>query len=435
MLLFNFNNYYFWEDFPMKVTFDGPNKLILINEGETSINFREDIFSNWKEWVQQPVVHNDKFDQALEGIGGQPTVVGRALGTTYFLKNDWKIRTWEGDHRLQIDGNFFSDDGSSPTIPTIGNFTVTYEFTVSDIVETIFIEATANAALLANTVWEAQTSEHTTSGSFGEIVQSGNVVATVDEAAIATAVWDRDRANNLASGSFGESLQNVVSSVEGSADAVWDEALSGHLTVGTTGEKLSQSASVNTDAIADAVLDEAIADHLIVGSMGAKLDDLANAETTANLVWDTTLAQHVTSGTTGEKLDLLANTNVEFIVDSVWDETVLDHLSAGSTGNAIAEIQSNTTDIIATVNANAIASAVWDEEVVNDHTTANTAGSVLAIIQKILRNKTVTDPDTGIMTVYADDGITVLFTAPVYEDINQTQPYRGEGIEVRNRLE
>lgn len=49
MLLFNFANWYYWEDFPMKVTFDGPNKRILINRGEISIKVKEDIYSNWKE--------------------------------------------------------------------------------------------------------------------------------------------------------------------------------------------------------------------------------------------------------------------------------------------------------------------------------------------------------------------------------------------------
>ena len=62
-------------------------------------------------------------------------------------------------------------------------------------------------------------------------------------------------------------------------------------------------------------------------------------------------------------------------------------------------------------------------------------GSTLNTIEKILRNKTVTDPNTGIMTVYADDGITPLLTAQLYENTLGTQNYRGQGAERRERLE
>ena len=53
---------------------------------------------------------------------------------------------------------------------------------------------------------------------------------------------------------------------------------------------------------------------------------------------------------------------------------------------------------------------------------------------KILRNKTVTDPSTGIMTVYDDDGVTPILTAQLYEDADGTQTYRGKGGERRERL-
>lgn len=55
-------------------------------------------------------------------------------------------------------------------------------------------------------------------------------------------------------------------------------------------------------------------------------------------------------------------------------------------------------------------------------------------IEKILRNKQVTDPVAGTMTVYDDDGSTVLLTGPLFEDAAGVQAYRGQGAERRERL-
>ena len=57
-----------------------------------------------------------------------------------------------------------------------------------------------------------------------------------------------------------------------------------------------------------------------------------------------------------------------------------------------------------------------------------------ALILKILRNKTATDPATGIMTVYDDNGTDVLFTANIYQDVAAVTPYDGNGINLKDRL-
>jgi hypothetical protein len=76
----------------------------------------------------------------------------------------------------------------------------------------------------------------------------------------------------------------------------------------------------------------------------------------------------------------------------------------------------------------AIADAVWS------HSSATTLSDKMLICSRILCNKTVTDPATGLMTVYDDDGVTPYLTAQLYEDTAQTQTYRGQGAEVRGRL-
>lgn len=70
---------------------------------------------------------------------------------------------------------------------------------------------------------------------------------------------------------------------------------------------------------------------------------------------------------------------------------------------------------------------------------ANSAGLVkvesgdFTLLRKLLTNKKVTDPSTGMLTVYDDDG-SVLLQAAIYEDATGTQPYRGRGLERQEKL-
>jgi hypothetical protein len=55
-------------------------------------------------------------------------------------------------------------------------------------------------------------------------------------------------------------------------------------------------------------------------------------------------------------------------------------------------------------------------------------------IEKLLRNKRITNPSTGIQTIYDDDDITPLGQGALYEDVAGTQPYRGDGADRAERL-
>ena len=94
-----------------KVTFDGVNKYILINEGETSLDFQIDVYSAWKQWAQ--LENNLKFLNPISTVGGEPTVEGQRLDVTYFLINGWKIKPYPGSYDLNIIGNVFDVDGGS----------------------------------------------------------------------------------------------------------------------------------------------------------------------------------------------------------------------------------------------------------------------------------------------------------------------------------
>lgn len=64
-----------------------------------------------------------------------------------------------------------------------------------------------------------------------------------------------------------------------------------------------------------------------------------------------------------------------------------------------------------------------------------TESAALTLIEKLLRNKLITDPVTGTATLYDSDGTTPLISGLMYEDAAGTQTYRGQGLERRERME
>lgn len=118
----------------MAIEFDGVNRLIILSHGTTTIDAKF-LYSRWKDWSL--VGDNAKYLQAISVLGGDPLPGGRYLGTTYFLENEWKIRPFEGNHTLVLQGNLYSRDGSDPFVSTLGNFNVRIMLTVSNLVDTV----------------------------------------------------------------------------------------------------------------------------------------------------------------------------------------------------------------------------------------------------------------------------------------------------------
>lgn len=126
---FYFYHYGYWE-LRQKVTFDGPNKLIIINEEEDLIDIQVDVYSAWKNWAMYS--DNLKFDAAMRAVGGDPLPGGDFLGSTFFLINDWKIYV---DHSVGFSGNLFAEDGSSAFVAPTGTQIVTQR--VSNLVDKV----------------------------------------------------------------------------------------------------------------------------------------------------------------------------------------------------------------------------------------------------------------------------------------------------------
>lgn len=58
----------------------------------------------------------------------------------------------------------------------------------------------------------------------------------------------------------------------------------------------------------------------------------------------------------------------------------------------------------------------------------------LLMVLRLLRNKQITDPNTGVFTIYADDSVTPLLQGNLFEDAAGATPYRGQGAERREKL-
>jgi len=141
-LAFNYGEWTYWESYNppnylgnQKVTFDGPNKLILVNEGILILDVQNDIYSNWKEWSLQR--DNSKFDKALSTVGGDPITNQVSVGDSYFLENGWRIQpypTYNG-YLLEVIGNIYTREANGNPVNATDRVSVL--LTRSNISETI----------------------------------------------------------------------------------------------------------------------------------------------------------------------------------------------------------------------------------------------------------------------------------------------------------
>lgn len=80
-------------------------------------------------------------------------------------------------------------------------------------------------------------------------------------------------------------------------------------------------------------------------------------------------------------------------------------------------------------------------QIVSPQSLTNTASDVadfqaqIEELVRLLKNKMVTNPVTGKLQLLSEvDDVTVLLEADLWEDVGETQAYRGRGAEVRGRL-
>lgn len=124
------------------VTFNYNTKYIEITKAPVlegaawviDIDFKIDIYSDGKEdWNAD--TEFQKFDYPVSAVGGEPLPGSKKLGSTFFISPDWKIKPYEGDHTLRINGNLYSEDGESPYVGTDGVYNVMVINSVSNLVD------------------------------------------------------------------------------------------------------------------------------------------------------------------------------------------------------------------------------------------------------------------------------------------------------------
>lgn len=118
----------YWE-LQHKCIFDGVNKKIYIAPEVSNIGVKENIYSEWKEWLMQDA--NAKYLPAIRVIGGDSLGSNLYAGDLYFLMNGWQIII---DHFVQVTGVLYNEvANTSPYIVQAGGGVVS---TVSNLVQT-----------------------------------------------------------------------------------------------------------------------------------------------------------------------------------------------------------------------------------------------------------------------------------------------------------
>lgn len=152
-----------------KVTFDGDNLLIIVNQGVTSLDVGDDVYSAWKRWV---IASGAKYPQAFSVVGGDPLGGGRRAGVYIFLNNTkgWRLRPYEGDHNLTVTGNLYPLDPDTAFInSTLGNYTVSIRLETSSLATAV--ETAEGTDAIAKRVWSIPVSSTDTgAGTMAEYV-------------------------------------------------------------------------------------------------------------------------------------------------------------------------------------------------------------------------------------------------------------------------
>jgi hypothetical protein len=143
-----FTSYFgFWDYWNLyhKVTFDGENKTIIVNNEVEEISIKE-IYSSWKEWAQ--IYDNAKYLSAIRTTGGDPIGGGVFTGDVYFLINGWKLSI-DLQH-TKVTGVLYSDD--YPTAYYTKEMSAQYPAVVSSLVTTVSTSGGSGGAT-ASEVW------------------------------------------------------------------------------------------------------------------------------------------------------------------------------------------------------------------------------------------------------------------------------------------
>lgn len=165
--------YAFWENWELyhKCIFDGVNKTIYVTLDVTDLHIKEDVYSDWKEWVAME--DNAKYEPAIRTIGGDSVGGGKYAGDIYFLINGWKLQI--DLSQTKVVGVLVSDDYPTAYYTFAG--AAQYPAEVSQLVQTVSVPVVVEVpvgvspAEIAAAVWSAPMANHNITGTFGNFIQ------------------------------------------------------------------------------------------------------------------------------------------------------------------------------------------------------------------------------------------------------------------------
>jgi len=226
----NYGSYDLWQNYH-KVTFDGPNKIIRVNEGVTELDIKVDVFSDWKEWIITRA-DNAYWLPAIRSIGGDPTVAGQTAGDIYFLQNGWKL--YIDLTKVKVTGTLFSDDFDSAYFDFNG--VIQFPAQVSSLVSGISATSGATPAEVwgygSRTLTQAiSASAPTTAEIAQEVWTYLTRTLTADAAPTLDEIWTY---------SSRTLTTTAAPSASATAAAVWNAANASYNTVGTFGHLLNE---------------------------------------------------------------------------------------------------------------------------------------------------------------------------------------------------
>ena len=179
-IYFNYGTNWNWDpnQFPnQKVSWDGENKIIYVNEGVTSLDIKIDVYSAWKEWsLSSPEEPSPiSWPEAISAIGGEPLNDTLNVGSTFFLENGWRIQPFASKtpYILTVNGNIYTREaGGNPFLFAEG---VSVNLTRSNLVDQIVASSTLTEAdknAIADKVWGESILGYQTGGTnFGGLVR------------------------------------------------------------------------------------------------------------------------------------------------------------------------------------------------------------------------------------------------------------------------
>lgn len=190
---------------------------------------------------------------------------------------------------------------------------------------------------------------------------------------------------------------------------------------GASSTSFAAAGGVNGTATIEGAATLSVAGQLVVSAAAT----IAGASTVAGNAFAALAAAATIAG--------LSDVSAALLADGYATATLAGVGACSLTSYATGELAAEITPF-AELSPQSLAAAVW-AATQTDNDDEGSMGEAVAFAHIMLRNKMVTDPTAGTITVFDVDGTTVLYTADLFQDADGLIAYAGAGAERRERLE